>query len=243
MDYSFFGHFFSYVQMMAALDLALVFIDKGSLVIKLQTKILEAIKESLKPVLNEAGKVTQVCRKDTYSKTESGRLLLAKADIIRGHKKAFEVETEAERLSAFMPAIGLTSGLFCIIYLLLIPYLLKTGDVAYLYFLEYFAEATSVSQCIVLLTLFMKDIYGYLSSLFLATIWLILPMFIATILYVLGFTIECFGIELYLFLFILLPATPILIMIFRIAVLACKRYSRAKVIKRKTIELRNALKL
>ena len=65
MDYSFFGHFFSYVQMMAALDLALVFIDKGSLVIKLQTKILEAIRESLKPVLNEAGKVTQVCRKDT----------------------------------------------------------------------------------------------------------------------------------------------------------------------------------
>ena len=110
-------------------------------------------------------------------------------------------------------------------------------------FLEYFAEATSVSQFIVLLTLFMKDIYGYLSSLFLATIWLILPMFIATILYVLGSTIECFGIELYLFLFILLPATPILIMIFRIAVLACKRYSRAKVIKRKTIELRNALNL
>ena len=243
MDYSFFGHFFSYVQMMAALDLALVFIDKGSLVMKLQAQILKAIKDKFKPALNEAGKVTQTCRKDKYFKTEKGRQILGLANIIREHKKAFDAETEAERLSSFMPAIGLTSGIFCIIYLLLIPYLLKTGDETFLYFLEYLAESTCVSQCIILLTLFTKDISGYLSTLLLAAIWLILPMLIAAALHILGVTIECFDLEFYLALFILLPVTPILIMIFRIGALACKRCSRIMFIKRKTKELRMLLKL
>lgn len=37
MDYSSFGHFLSYIQMMVALDLALIFIDKGSLAAKLHS--------------------------------------------------------------------------------------------------------------------------------------------------------------------------------------------------------------
>ena len=76
MDYSFFGHFLSYIQMMAAIDLALIFIDKGSLAVKLQNRILEFIQEKAQSTLNEAGATTQRCRKDR---------LLSRLSVLTGH--------------------------------------------------------------------------------------------------------------------------------------------------------------
>lgn len=58
MDYSSFGHFLSYIQMMVALDLALIFIDKGSLAVKLQNRILNFIRElPMTPILTMAFRI------------------------------------------------------------------------------------------------------------------------------------------------------------------------------------------
>ena len=98
MDYSSFGHFLSYIQMMVALDLALIFIDKGSLAAKLHSL----------PV-----------------KSENGRCL---------------------------------------------------------HFLIFATEAIFISQGVTILTLFMKETFlGYLSSLIIAILWIVMPMFIITI--------------------------------------------------------------
>lgn len=244
MDYSFFGHFLSYIQMMAAIDLALIFIDKGSLAVKLQNRILEFIREQAHPILNKAGTATQRCRKDRLSKTEKGKKALGLADIIRGYKTAFEPKTEAEKLSSFLPAMGLTSGIFCIIYMILIPYLLKSQNELCLHFLIFATEAIFISQAVTVLTLFMKETFlGYLSSLIIAILWIFVPMFIITILHLFNATIECFSIEFYLSLFILLPMTPILTMAVRICYLIYVRYSRIRYIKNKTKELQNLLEL
>ena len=242
MDYSFFGHFLSYIQMMAAIDLALIFIDKGSLAVKLQNRILEFIQEKAQSTLNEAGAMTQRCRKDRLSKTEKGKKALGLADIIRGYKTAFEPKTEAEKLSSFLPAMGLTSGIFCIIYMILIPYLLKSQNELCLHFLIFATEAIFISQVVTVLTLFMKETFlGYLSSLAISMSWMMASMFVIVILYYFNAVIECFDINFYLLLFILLPMTPILTMAFRICLLICIRKSRIRYIKNKTKELRNLL--
>ena len=43
--------------------------------VKLQNRILDFIREKAQPILNEAGAVTQRCRKDRLSRTEKGKSL------------------------------------------------------------------------------------------------------------------------------------------------------------------------
>ena len=245
MDYPLFGHLLSYIQMMAALDLALIFIDKDSLVMKLQTRIMEITKGDAYSILSDAESLAGSCDKSKYSTTDSGRRILGIAESIKNHVTAFQgPETNAEKLPSFMPALGLMSGFFCIIYMIWVPFLLRNPNEVSLHFLIFTAEATLVSQCVTILTLFMKETFlGYLSSLIIAILWIVVPMFVITILHLFNATIECFSIEFYLSLFILLPMTPILTMAVRICYLIYVRYSRIRYIKNKTKELQNLLEL
>lgn len=243
MDYPLFGHLLSYIQMMAALDLALIFIDKDSLVMKLQTRIMEITKGDAYSILSDAESLAGSCDKSKYSTTDSGRRILGIAESIKNHVTAFQgPETNAEKLPSFMPALGLMSGFFCIIYMIWVPFLLRAPNEVSLHFLIFTAEATLVSQCVTILTLFMKDKFpGYLSSLATAILWFLIPIVFTTILYLLDATIECFGIDFYLFLFILLPMMPILVMMIRILYLRHIRRARVRLIKNKAAELHDLL--
>ena len=229
---------------MAALDLALILIDKDSLVMKLQTRIMEITKGDAYPILKDAENLADSCDINKYSTTDAGRRILGMAENIRNHVTAFQgPETNAEKLPSFMPALGLMSGFFCIIYMIWVPFLLRNPNEISLHLLILTAEAILVSQCVTILTLFMKDDFpGYLSSLATAILWFLIPIILAIILYIFDATIECFFIDFYLSLFILLPMTPILVMMVRIWYLRHLRLARVKLIKDKAEELRNLLK-
>ncbi len=124
-EYHFLSDFMSYFQMLTLLNFGLIFIDKNSAVIKLQDKIIKEIIARAKPYLNRAGELTQKCRKDIYSKSTEGYIILGLAEMIRAEKEVFKENTEFEKRSMFMPATGFTSGLFCLIFYYLYHFSIK----------------------------------------------------------------------------------------------------------------------
>lgn len=241
-EYKFLLDFMSYFQMFTLLNLGLIFMDKNSAVIKLQDKILREIQVKASPYLTEAGELTRKCRKNLYESSHKGLVILGLAEMIRTEKEAFREKTELEKYSLFMPAMGLTSGMFCLVYLLFIPLLSKTGNLFCLYFLEYTAVAVFISQAVAILTLFYNDAYrNFLSAILISLIWFLLPLTAAILLYVCNCNITCFSIEFYLFLFLLLPVMPIVTLIMRIICIVTGRINRLKRIKKKTAELSGKL--
>ena len=60
-----------YFQMMAAVNLGLIFIDRKSGVVRLQNMIFEYIQGEAKSKLHHMGELTKLCRKDVYLKKEN----------------------------------------------------------------------------------------------------------------------------------------------------------------------------
>lgn len=237
-EYTFLLDFMSYFQMLTLLDFGLVFIDKNSAVIKLQNRIIKEIQEASKTMLNKAGLITQKCRKDKFQNTEQGRKILGLAEMIRAEKTVFPEKTEMESKSMFMPAMGLTSGFFCLAYILLIPFFKKSGNISFLYFLEYIAESVYVSQIFILFTLFYKGRYhGFLQSMSISMVWFAIPFALATVMSLSDLTITFFCIDVYLIAFLILPLMPILTMIVRITEMIIDRKKRIKKIEDMTDEL------
>lgn len=233
----------SYFQMFTLLNFGLIFIDRNSAVIKLQEKIIKEFISLSKPVLNKAGELTKRCRKEKYGKTEEGFIVLGLAEMIRAEKEAFKKRTEYEKHSLFMPATGFTSGLFCLTYLLFVPFFNKTSNIAWLYWLEYISEAVFVSQLMASFTILYKYAYrNLLTALLISFIWFTLPIALILILYICNWTISCFDAELYLYLFLLLPMMPFVILIGRIVYMIAERNNRLKSIRKKMNELSEKMK-
>lgn len=104
--------FTAYIQFMAAVDFGLLFLESRSLTVKFQKRILSLQKDRYKPILNEAGRITQQCQERRLNQDNDGRIILGLAEVIRKKKEVFLTDTELEKQSAFMPALGLTSGMF-----------------------------------------------------------------------------------------------------------------------------------
>lgn len=240
--YSFLMDFMSYFQMLTLLNLGMIFIDKNSALVKFQKRLIKDVMQLGEDVMLQAGKITQKCRYDKYCNTEEGRKVLGLASAIRDEKIAFKENTETERNSTFLPAMGLTSGLFCMLYVLMVPYYEKTGNDCFIFFLEYFAEAVCVSHVFVWISLAFQGAYrNFLSSLCISVVWLIIPLLVAVLLHCLDYIISCFDIMVYLFMFVILPMLPILTMVVRIIVMIADRFCRIRSIKNKAEELADLL--
>lgn len=68
------------------------------------------IQERAKPVLNHVGDLTRVCREDVCKRKGNGPRIMALALTIRSEREAFAIKTETERVSVFLPVLGLMAG-------------------------------------------------------------------------------------------------------------------------------------
>ncbi len=235
MEFGILGGFLTYIQFWAAVNFALLFIDKGSLVQKFQKKLLDWIKSNAKPVMNAAGSVTKRCREDSLKKSGEGLLILGKANEIRDLKRAFNAESDVESWSSFLPAMGVMSGGFCIVYMVLVPLLMETKDHFWLYILEYTVEAVLASEIMALYALRRK--YMYIGSLLFTSLWFMVVIAFALILHSFDAVIQAGSVELYYMLFVAAPAVPVATMIIRLLCLSFRRVRRKWVIQDKAKKL------
>lgn len=232
-------NFTPYAQLMAALDFGLLLLENHSVTVKFQMKILRLQKERYKPLLSEAGRLTQQCQDRWYNQNVAGRVILGLGESIRKRKEVFMEDTELEKQSAFMPALGLTSGLFCLLYLILVPFVLSDHSLSCLYWLEYSAEAVLLGQFVVILTyMFLPQYRGYLSSLAICITWLVIGLIISLVLYVFGWTVNWGVFGLYEFLILLIPSVPLLFLFVRLVFMLIVRRNRIQKIKSDADELR-----
>lgn len=234
--------FMSFFQMMAVINLGLVFIDKKSGIVKLQDAFHYDFTERYRPKLNEVGAITQRIRTDRYSSTEEGKNMIALAETIRGEKDAFGVKTDEERSSLFLPSLGLLAGLVGLLYLLLVPFYTMSNNVLFLYLLEYISEAAWVSSAVTVLALSVKSAFPTrVSVLILSFMWFILSLVVIAIAYLFGWNISCFSAHFYLSSIVLLQFFPVIFILFRFGTVLWKRYLRYRNICKKAIQLKAQL--
>lgn len=227
-----------YFQMMAVINFGLLFIDRKSGIVRLQNMIYEYIQEKMKPILNYAGDLTKVCRKDVCMKKENGLRIMALAETIRSEKEAFNIKTEEERVSMFLPTLGLMAGFSGLCYLLLVPFYLTSGNESILYILEYISESCFLSSLVTITTLFFKNAFPTRISVFIAgLIWFFLPLSICFVALWIGLNIICFSLDTYLYFFIFLQLLPSVFLMARFVCVSIKRYSRVRRIKKYSREL------
>ncbi len=220
-------NFTPYIQLMAAVDFGLLLLESRSITVKFQKRILDLQIDRYKPILKEAGRLTQQCQERWYNKDETGCTILGLADSIRKRKEVFMTDTELEKQSAFMPALGLTSGLFCLLYLLLVPFVISDHSEFCLFWLEYSAESVSIGQLIVILTYLLLPQYrSYLTSLAICLTWVLIGLAISLVLYLFECNISWGGFGIYEFLILLIPSTPILFLIARLILMLIDRSRR-----------------
>ena len=232
-----------YFQMMAVVNLGLIFIDRKSGVVRLQNMIFEYIQGKAKSKLHHAGELTKVCRKDVCLKKKNGEIMIALAETIRSEKDAFADKTEEERVSLFLPTLGLMAGLSGLCYLLLIPFYVTSGNESLLYILEYISESSFLASLVTIATIEFKNAFPTRISVFIAGLeWFILPLSLCLVAWGIGFTISCFSIGVYITLFITLQLLPSLFLIARFVYVSYKRFRRVHRITEYSKELEKLLK-
>lgn len=237
-------NFTPYIQLMAAVDFGLLILESRSVTVKLQKKILSLQKDRYKPILNEAGRVTQQCQERRMNHDDDGRAILGLAETIRKRKDVFLNDTELEKQSAFMPVLGLTSGLFCLAYLILVPFLVSGSNLSCLYWLEYSAQAVFLGQLIVMLSyLFLPRYRGYLTSLVLCLFWVGVGLFVSLILFLFGKNITWGGFGIYETQILLVPSIPIIFLFVRMILMIISRSRRIDKIQSDTEELKVKLQI
>lgn len=235
-------NFTPYVQLLAAIDFGLLVLESHSVTVKFQRNILSLQKDKCKPVLNEAGSLTKQCQERWYNKDDAGRSILGLAEIIRKRKEVFLMDTELEQQSAFMPALGLFSGLFCVLYLIIVPFLIDGHSLAVLYWLEYIAEAVLLGEAIVMLTFaFLPAYRGYFISMTICGIWIIIGIALALVLYLFHWNIPWGEFAFYVFLILVIPSVPMLFLIGRLIVMVIDRHKRIVSIREDIATLRSMI--
>ena len=235
-------NFTPYIQLMAAVDFGLLLLESRSLTVKFQKRVLGLQKEHYKPILKEAGLLTMQCQERRFNQTDEGRLILGLAERIRKRKEVFGSDTELEKQSAFMPALGLTSGLFCLLYLIIVPFILSDHSEATLYWLEYSAEAVLIGQIVVILTYMLLPQYrGYLTSLAICFSWVIIGLLLSLILYLFDCNLSFGGFAPYEFLILLIPSMPLAFLFMRLVCMVFDRVRRIRKMNEDIVELRKSL--
>lgn len=114
-DITFFLGFFSFIQLSVALNFGLLFLTKSHTANKLQKEWIEYLKYRFRKDIKDA--------KKEYSRVREGMDEMIKGQKLdlENHVKAFSENTDNEDLSVFMPEIGLTSGIYGMFLLLLLP--------------------------------------------------------------------------------------------------------------------------
>ena len=216
-----------YIQLMTAVDIGLLVLENRSITVRFQKKLLDLQKERYKPFLNDLGTLTQQCQERWYGCNDAGRAILGIAESIRTRKKIFMEDTELEQQSAFMPALGLTSGLFCILYLLFVPFLMSSHNEVWLYWLEYAGESVLVGQIAVILTfIFLPPYRGYLASFAICGMWIVAVLLISLLLSIFGANMTCGTFGLYGLMFIVIPGVPMLFYVCRLIAMLLGRSKR-----------------
>ena len=237
-------NFTPYIQLMAAVDFGLLILESRSVTVKFQKKILGLQKDRYKPILNEAGRITQQCQERRMNQDDDGRTILGLAETIRKRKDVFLNDTEFEKQSAFMPALGLTSGLFCLAYLILVPFLVSDRILSCLYWLEYSSQAVFIGQLIVMVSyLFLPRYRGYLTSLVLCLFWVGVGLLVSLILFLLGKKITWGGLGIYETLMLFVPSIPIIFLFVRMILMVISRSRRIDKIRSDTEELKVKLQI
>ena len=237
-------NFTPYIQLMAAVDFGLLILESRSVTVKFQKKILGLQKDRYKPILNEAGRITQQCQERRMNQDDDGRTILGLAETIRKRKDVFLNDTEFEKQSAFMPALGLTSGLFCLAYLILVPFLVSDRILSCLYWLEYSSQAVFIGQLIVMVSyLFLPRYRGYLTSLVLCLFWIGVGLLVSLILFLFGKNITWGGLGIYETLMLFVPSIPIIFLFVRMILMVISRSRRIDKIRSDTEELKVKLQI
>lgn len=237
-------NFTPYIQLMAAVDFGLLILESRSVTVKFQKKILGLQKDRYKPILNEAGRITQQCQERRMNQDDDGRTILGLAETIRKRKDVFLNDTEFEKQSAFMPALGLTSGLFCLAYLILVPFLVSDRILSCLYWLEYSSQAVFIGQLIVMVSyLFLPRYRGYLTSLVLCLFWVGVGLLVSLILFLFGKNITWGGLGIYETLMLFVPSIPIIFLFVRMILMVISRSRRIDKIRSDTEELKVKLQI
>lgn len=218
-----------YFQFLGVVDFGLLILGKRSATVQFQRILLNHQKEKYAYILKKAGELTSRCQERRYGKNEKGGKILGMAKIIRSLKEAFVEDKESEKQSAFMPAMGITAGMFCLLYMFIVPFLKATNDIRWLYGLEYLAEAVLFGQIIVIITYVILENYrDYFVSLRICFTWTIIDFILAELLYFTGNNLYFGDIWLYVALFLIVPLMPFVFMLLRLLFIFIDRKKRAK---------------
>ena len=234
--------FMPFFQMMAAINLGLIFIDRSSGIVKIQKAFVQFYISTVKPELARIGSLTQRCKTNQLSKTDEGRITLALAEKIRARKISFKTLTDIESKSVFLPSLGALSGFIGLVYLLIEPYYRVTGDICFMHYIEYIAEAGIVSMGASILSFLSPNSFPTRISVLLSSLlWFFVSLLIFVLFDITGNCIECFNLDFYLLFLIAMQFVPSLFVFFCIIYMIVARRRRFRLIKKTAKELENRL--
>ena len=235
--------FMPFFQMMAAINLGLIFIDRSSGIVKIQKAFVQFYISTVKPELAKIGSLTQRCKSNHLSKTEEGRIILALAEDIRAKRVTFDEDTEIEKNTVFLPSLGGMSGFIGLIFLVIEPYYRITGDISFIHYIEYIAEAGAISMIASVLSFFLRNYFPTRISVIISSLWwFAISLSVIIFFDVTGYNIECFNIDTYLVFLIAIQLVSSFFVASCIIYMIAARRKRFRLIKKAAEELEKRLR-
>lgn len=231
--YDYYMGFLAFVQIAVALDFGFLILDKKSILVQFQQGIFNWIKDMFKDDIEYAQR-TYTRVRDTTMPQE----FVDKKDELQGLLSIFDANMEYKSLSLFMPGLGFVTGLYSLLFLLIVPLWTKGEPTISIDVFEMITQATAFSACMMPLMLYYKSTFSnpYTGIIF-AIAWMVVYLAIALLLYAFDCTWGVLRIERFFYLALTIPYIPIIVYVVRLVRRALKRYKNIDVIVSKSTAL------
>ncbi len=231
--YDYYIGFLAFVQIAVALNFGFLILDKKSILVQFQQGIFNWIKEMFKDDI-EYAQHTYTRVRDTTMPQE----FVDKKDELQGLLSVFDTNMEYKSLSLFMPGLGFVTGLYSLLFLLIVPLWAKGVPIFSIDIFELITQATAFSVCMMPLMLYYKSTFSnpYTGIIF-AIAWMAVYFAVALLLYVFGCTWGILRIEWFFYLALTIPYIPVIVYVVRLVRRAWRRYKSIDVIASKSAAL------
>lgn len=157
MEGNYYINFLTIVQLAVAFCLGMIFMDRKSSIVMLQSSIFDNLRKNRLAclIMRVAGNVT----KNIKTKSVPSYISEYREDL-NALKYEYRAALDTERTCRFMAAVGTVAGFYSVTWLFYVPYFAEMSDGKYL---DIFLSC-SLATIVVLLLCFVLDIYSKLSS-------------------------------------------------------------------------------
>ena len=233
MTYNYYIGFLAFVQIAVALNFGFLILDKKSILVQFQQGIFNWIKGMFKDDIEYAQSTYKRVRDTTMPKE-----FVDKKDELQGLLSVFAPNMEYKSLSLFMPGLGFVTGLYSLLFLLIVPLWADGEPTISIDMFEIITQATAFSICMMPLTLYYKSTFSSpYTGIICAIVWMAVYLTIALLLYAINCTWDILRIEWFFYLALTIPYIPIIVYVVRLVRRAWKRYKSIDVIASKSTAL------